>query len=165
MSTLPSSYVPDKVLAFIDELVWCPDSYKRFMTMALAVSHNRGAFTTVPYPLATGDKPHSGKSTLTADIPMLLAYAPEMIDRTTTRDALNNMYIGRTTPNGIWDDIGKIFGFEFGFQQTFDFLPKPLDGLGVSANYTILHSDGVPQSTLSSTDPDVGAGRVTKIVK
>ena len=32
---------------------------------------------------------------------------------------------------------------------------------GLAANYTFLHSSGVPQSTLSSTDPDVGAGRVT----
>jgi TonB-dependent receptor len=67
------------------------------------------------------------------------------------------------TQPGNSSDIGKIYGVELGYQQTFDFLPKPLDGLGVSANYTLLHSTGVPQSTLSATDPDVGAGRVTNI--
>ena len=36
------------------------------------------------------------------------------------------------------DNIGsaKIKGFEIGFQQFLDFLPSPLDGLGVIANYT-----------------------------
>jgi TonB-dependent receptor len=67
------------------------------------------------------------------------------------------------TQPGNSPDTGKIYGFELGYQQTYDFLPKPLDGLGLAANYTLLHSSGVPQSTLSSTDPDVGAGRITNI--
>ncbi len=67
------------------------------------------------------------------------------------------------TQPGNSPDIGKIYGFEFGYQQTYDFLPRPLDGLGIAANYTLLHSSGVPQSTLSATDPDVGAGRATNI--
>jgi TonB-dependent receptor len=67
------------------------------------------------------------------------------------------------TQPGNSPDTGKILGFEFGYQQTYDFLPKPLDGLGLSGNLTLLHSSGVPQSTLSATDPDVGAGRVTNI--
>jgi TonB-dependent receptor len=67
------------------------------------------------------------------------------------------------TQPGNSPDTGKIAGFEFGYQQTYDFLPKPLDGLGLAFNYTYIDSDGVQQSTLSSTDPDVGAGRVTNI--
>lgn len=58
---------------------------------------------------------------------------------------------------------GKIKGFEVGYQQTFDFLPGPLKGLGLQANYTFVDSSGVPQSTLSETDPDVAAGRVTTV--
>lgn len=54
---------------------------------------------------------------------------------------------------------GKITGFEVSYQQVFDFLPGFLKGLGVQANYTYVHSSGVPQSTLSATDPDVAAGR------
>jgi len=58
---------------------------------------------------------------------------------------------------------GRIKGFEVGYQQTFDFLPGPLKGLGLQANYTFVDSSGVPQSTLSETDPDVAAGRVTTV--
>jgi TonB-dependent receptor len=67
------------------------------------------------------------------------------------------------TQPGNSHDIGKLEGIELAVQQTFDFLPKPLDGLGISANYSFLHSQGVAQSTLSSTDPNVGAGNVTNI--
>ena len=35
----------------------------------------------------------------------------------------------------------SIFGFEFNYQQPLDFLPSPLDGLIVTANYTFVDSD------------------------
>jgi TonB-dependent receptor len=60
-------------------------------------------------------------------------------------------------------ETGEIKGIEIAYQQTFDFLPGFLSGLGLQANYTYVDSQGVPQSTLSSTDPDVGAGRVTTV--
>lgn len=68
-----------------------------------------------------------------------------------------------TTPVNS-DKIGKIKGFEIAYQQTFSFLPGILKGLGLQANYTFVDSNGVPQSTLSATDPDVGAGRQPQIV-
>lgn len=55
-------------------------------------------------------------------------------------------------------EVGKIKGFEISYQQVFDFLPGFLKGLGLQANYTYVSSSGVPQSTLSATDPDVSAG-------
>lgn len=58
---------------------------------------------------------------------------------------------------------GTIRGFEIAYQQVFDFLPGWMDGFGVQANYTYIDSEGVSQSTLSSTDPDVAAGRVANI--
>lgn len=61
------------------------------------------------------------------------------------------------------DKVGKIKGFELSYQQTYDFLPSFLSGIGLQANYTYVDSKGVPQSTLSETDPDVGAGRVTTV--
>lgn len=67
-----------------------------------------------------------------------------------------------TTPTNS-SDTGKITGFEISYQQVFSFLPSFLKGLGVQANYTYVKSSGVPQSTLSATDPDVGAGRVSTI--
>jgi TonB-dependent receptor len=63
-----------------------------------------------------------------------------------------------TTPVNS-DETGTIKGFEIAYQQTYDFLPGALSGLGLQANYTFVDSQGVPQSTLSETDPDVGAGR------
>lgn len=67
-----------------------------------------------------------------------------------------------TTP-GNSPDKGKIKGFELAYQQTYDFLPAPFNGLGINANYSYIKSSGVKQSTLSSTDPDVAAGRTTLI--
>jgi TonB-dependent receptor len=61
------------------------------------------------------------------------------------------------------DQVGKIKGAEFSYQQVYDFLPGFLSGLGLQANYTYVQSSGVPQSTLSATDPDVAAGRVPTI--
>jgi TonB-dependent receptor len=60
-------------------------------------------------------------------------------------------------------DTGKIKGIELAYQQFYTFLPKPFDGFGINANYTFIDSEGVSQSTLSATDPDVGAGRVANV--
>ncbi|ALL12553.1 TonB-dependent receptor [Caulobacter henricii] len=68
-----------------------------------------------------------------------------------------------TTTPGNSDKKAKVKGFEIGYQQFYDFLPKPLDGFGINANYSYIESNGVPQSTLSATDPDVAAGRVTTV--
>ena len=67
-----------------------------------------------------------------------------------------------TTP-GNSDKTAKVKGFEIAYQQFYDFLPKPFDGFGINANYSYIDSKGVPQSTLSATDPDVGAGRVSTV--
>jgi TonB-dependent receptor len=60
-------------------------------------------------------------------------------------------------------ETGEIRGFEIAYQQVFNFLPGFLRGLGLQANYTFVDSSGVPQSTLSATDPDVAAGRQPSI--
>ena len=67
-----------------------------------------------------------------------------------------------TTP-GNSDVKAHVKGFEVAYQQFYDFLPKPLDGFGINANFSYIDSKGVPQSTLSATDPDVGAGRVSTV--
>lgn len=67
-----------------------------------------------------------------------------------------------TTP-GNSEQKAHIKGFEVAYQQFYDFLPKPLDGFGINANYSYIDSKGVPQSTLSATDPDVAAGRVSTV--
>lgn len=67
-----------------------------------------------------------------------------------------------TTP-GNADQKAHVKGFEVAYQQFYDFLPKPFDGFGINANYSYIDSKGVPQSTLSATDPDVAAGRISTV--
>ncbi|MBW4332020.1 TonB-dependent receptor [Stakelama sp. CBK3Z-3] len=60
-------------------------------------------------------------------------------------------------------ETGHVKGAEFGYSQTYDFLPGILSGLGLSANFTYVDANGVQQSTLSVTDPDVAAGNVASV--
>nr|WP_232843923.1 TonB-dependent receptor [Allopontixanthobacter sediminis] len=48
-----------------------------------------------------------------------------------------------------FDGTGKVKGFEVAYQQTFDFLPGLLNGLGGSANYTYIDSSGLPNTFLN----------------
>ena len=43
-----------------------------------------------------------------------------------------------------------IHGFEAAFQTFFDFLPKPLDGFGMQANYTYVKNDGIDTVNLTN---------------
>ena len=68
----------------------------------------------------------------------------------TERQITNN---GVTLPVDIrgpanFPENGEVKGFEVAYQQTFDFLPGLLSGLGVNANYTYVKSKGVPNSFL-----------------
>jgi TonB-dependent receptor len=59
--------------------------------------------------------------------------------------------VGITRPqNG---DKAKVQGFEIAYQQFYDFLPAPLDGLGVQANYTLVETKGIKNSGLKADDP------------
>ena len=63
-----------------------------------------------------------------------------------------------------FDGTGKIKGVEVAYQQTFDFLPAPLDGFGVTANYTYIDSSGLPNTFLNggevSNDSPVPPGNL-----
>jgi TonB-dependent receptor len=67
-----------------------------------------------------------------------------------------------TTPTNS-EETGTIRGFEIAYQQTYDFLPGALGGLGLNVTYTFVDSQGVSQSTLSETDPDVAAGNQANV--
>ena len=41
---------------------------------------------------------------------------------------------------------GTMQGIEFAYQQFFDFLPAPFDGLGIQANYSFIDASGVPNN-------------------
>src|SRR5690554_4390684 len=50
-------------------------------------------------------------------------------------------------------------GFEIAYQQFYDMLPEPWDGLGLQLNYTYIESEGVPNFSASGepvTDLDPG---------
>lgn len=47
---------------------------------------------------------------------------------------------------------GTIKGFELAYQQFYDFLPQPLDGLGIGANLTLVDSKGGRNSTDAPND-------------
>jgi TonB-dependent receptor len=68
------------------------------------------------------------------------------------------------TSNGVTQDVvvrgpanfegtGKVKGFELAYQQTYDFLPGFLAGLGMSASYTFIDSEGLPNSRLNTGVP------------
>jgi TonB-dependent receptor len=50
----------------------------------------------------------------------------------------------------------KIYGLEVAYNRFFDFLPKPLDGLGIQSNFTYLKNKGVPNSNLTTFFPVAG---------
>jgi TonB-dependent receptor len=54
---------------------------------------------------------------------------------------------------------GKLYGFEAAYQTFFDFLPKPLDGLGAQLNYTYVRQSGINNSNLlnATSGGNVGA--------
>lgn len=111
MNTRGSDHVLNAVRNFISTLWWAPEEYIDALTLVLAVTHVKDAFTTVPYVLMTSDKPKVGKSTGSTDIPMLLADRPWVIDRMVTQDALRNKFTMRESPSSwLFDDASKIFG-------------------------------------------------------
>jgi hypothetical protein len=106
----PPDYELNAVYGFIGTLFWGPEEYKRAMTLILAVTHVKDAFTTVPYVLVTSGKPKTGKTTLSTDIPLLLADAPWEINSMTTEPAMRAKFMDRVPPSSILSpDISKIF--------------------------------------------------------
>jgi TonB-dependent receptor len=71
------------------------------------------------------------------------------------RDITNNGVTESTFIRGPanFPGHGKIKGVEVAYQQTFDFLPSILSGLGINANYTYIKSKGLPNSFLSGGLP------------
>lgn len=75
----------------------------------------------------------------------------EVTNRTLTSNGVTKNVFVRGPAN--YEGTGKIKGFEVAYQQTYDFLPGVLGGLGVSANYTYIDSSGLPNSFLNGGSP------------
>jgi TonB-dependent receptor len=54
-------------------------------------------------------------------------------------------------------DEGTVDGFELAYQQFYDFLPGPLSGLGLQANFTFIESDGGRNTSQNILDPTQNA--------
>jgi TonB-dependent receptor len=68
-------------------------------------------------------------------------------DRSITSNGVTQTVSNRGPEN--YDGTGKVKGFEIAYQQTYDFLPGFLSGLGLSANYTYIDSSGLPNTFLN----------------
>ena len=66
-------------------------------------------------------------------------------------DITNNGVTRTVQVNGPANGKGaKIYGLEVAYNRFFDFLPKPLDGLGIQTNFTYLKNKGVPNANLQT---------------
>jgi TonB-dependent receptor len=68
-----------------------------------------------------------------------------------TREFTNNgvtREVGVTGP--ITGDGANLKGFEIAYQQFFDALPEPWNGMGVQANFTYVHNEGITNANLST---------------
>ena len=73
-----------------------------------------------------------------------------------SNNGVNNTVEVRTPING---EGGSVYGFEAAFQTFFDFLPGPLDGLGMQANVTYVNNEGIRNSGLKTQSGTEGGGQ------
>jgi TonB-dependent receptor len=73
----------------------------------------------------------------------------EIVSRDVTNNGITLPILVRGAAN--YGGKGKIKGVEIAYQQTFDFLPGLLSGLGVNANYTYIKSKGLPNTFLNGS--------------
>ena len=74
-----------------------------------------------------------------------------LTNRTITNNGISQTILVRGPSN--FEGTGKIKGVEVSYQQTFDFLPGFLDGLGANLNYSYIDSSGLPNSFLNGGAP------------
>ena len=110
-STQSLDFVLCRVRQFISTLWWAPDEYLDVLTLVLAVTHVKNAFTSVPYVLITSERPKVGKTTASTHIPLLLADSPWEINTLTTDPSIRAKFGDRIPPSTVMvPDAGKIFG-------------------------------------------------------
>lgn len=76
-------------------------------------------------------------------------------DAVSFRDFTNNgqtYEVAIRGPANYTEERGEIKGFELAYQQTWDFLPGPLSGLGFSGNYTFIDSKGIPNAEIGGIE-------------
>jgi TonB-dependent receptor len=79
-----------------------------------------------------------------------------VIQRNVTSNGVTYPVFVRSRAN--YEETGKIRGFELSYQQSYDFLPGVLSGLGLGANYSYIKSSGLQEARDESQfeNPDGG---------
>lgn len=127
-----------RVRAFIDAMFWGPDAYGDAMTLLLAFSHVMEYFDTAPYVLVTSENPKVGKSTLSKNIPFLLADRPWRVSANTTTDALRNKFLDRERPKVLlMDDASKFYGEGGTSRKTSPLYQMSVDGYENNATVSV----------------------------
>jgi TonB-dependent receptor len=76
-------------------------------------------------------------------------------DSVTVREFTNNgitQTVAVRGPANYTERSGEVLGFELAYQQTFDFLPGLLSGLGFSGNYAYIESQGIPNAEIGGIE-------------
>lgn len=145
MSRRQSDFALNAVRSFIATLFWGPDEYLDAMTLILAVTHVMDAFDAVPYVLVTSKDPKVGKSTLSKNIPFLLADRPWRVSVNTTTDALRNKFLEREAPRAVlMDDASKFYGESGTSRKTTPLYQMSIDGYEKNATVSVSRN-GVTQ--------------------
>jgi hypothetical protein len=145
MSRRQSDFALNIVRNFIATLFWGPDEYIDAMTLILAVTHVMDAFDAVPYVLVTSKDPKVGKSTLSKNIPFLLADRPWRVSVNTTVDALRNKFLEREPPRAVlMDDASKFYGESGTSRKTTPLYQMSIDGYEKNATVSVSRN-GVTQ--------------------
>lgn len=127
-----------RVRAFIDSMFWGPEEYSDAMTLILAFTHVMEYFDTAPYVLVTSRDPKVGKSTLSKNIPFLLADRPWRVSANTTTDALRNKFLDRERPKVLlMDDASKFYGEGGTARKTAPLYQMSVDGYENNATVSV----------------------------
>jgi TonB-dependent receptor len=162
--------ITDQVLMrfAVSKVMTRPDnSYVRnFLTVGIDSNGNGTATAGNPYLVPatawqfdlTGEWYFSKVGSLTFDV-FYKDVAHFFYQQTLPRDVANNGVVETVYVRGPqnYDGHGQIKGFEVAYQQTYDFLPGLLSGLGINANYTYIDSQGLPNSCLNNGAPVNGS--------
>jgi hypothetical protein len=106
----PPDYTLNAVRGFTDTLMWAPGEQLDALTLVLALTYVTDISPNVPYVLATGERA-AGKSTLTKNIPLLLANKPFIVDLMVSQDAVRNVFLTKDAPKTLlFDDASKMWG-------------------------------------------------------
>jgi hypothetical protein len=95
---------------FVKSIAYSSKEARTALVLTMAVTHAVDAFPITPHFIVTSDQPKTGKSVMSAYIPLMLAFNAWKVGRNTTEAALIHKFMADEKPTLIGDDISKVFG-------------------------------------------------------